>query len=36
MPFTLGPYLATKPTPFAAFTFADLANPGAFRFGAAR
>jgi hypothetical protein len=33
MPFAMGSYLATKPTPFVAFTFADLANPGAFHFG---
>ena len=33
MPFAMSAYLATKPTPFAAFTFADLANPGAFHFG---
>jgi hypothetical protein len=33
VPFAMGGYLATKPTPFAAFTFADLANPGAFHFG---
>ena len=33
MPFAMGAYLATKPTPFVAFTFADLANPGVFRFG---
>jgi C-terminal processing protease CtpA/Prc len=33
MPFAMGAYLATKPTPFVAFTFADLANPGAFHFG---
>jgi C-terminal processing protease CtpA/Prc len=31
--FAMGGYLATKPTPFAAFTYADLANPGAFHFG---
>lgn len=33
MPFAMGAYLATKPTPFVAFTSADLANPGAFHFG---
>jgi hypothetical protein len=33
MPFAMGAYLATSPTPFVAFTFADLANPGAFSFG---
>jgi Peptidase family S41 len=33
MPFAMGAYLATKPTPFVAFTFADLANPGTFHFG---
>src|ERR1700733_674191 len=33
MPFAMGAYLATKPTPFVAFTFAELANPGAFHFG---
>jgi C-terminal processing protease CtpA/Prc len=33
MPFAIGAYLATKRTPFVAFTFADLANPGAFHFG---
>jgi len=33
MPFAMGAYLATKPTPFVTFTFADLANPGAFYFG---
>jgi C-terminal processing protease CtpA/Prc len=33
MPFAMGAYLATRPTPFVAFTFADLANPGAFSFG---
>ncbi len=33
MPFAMGAYLARKPTPFVSFTFADLANPGAFRFG---
>lgn len=32
MPFAMGSYLATKPTSFVAFTFADIANPGAFRF----
>ena len=32
MPFAMGAYLATKPTPFVAFTSADLANPGAFHF----
>jgi len=32
MPFAMGAYLATKPTPFVTFTFADLANPGAFHF----
>jgi hypothetical protein len=33
MPFAMGAYFATKPTPFVAFTFADLANPGAFHYG---
>lgn len=33
MPFAMGPYFATKPTPFVAFTYLDLANPGAFSFG---
>jgi hypothetical protein len=33
MPFAMGAYLATRPTPFVTFTFADLANPGAFHFG---
>jgi len=33
MPFVMGGYLATKPTRFASFTVADVANPGAFRFG---
>jgi hypothetical protein len=33
VPFAMSAYLATKPTPFVAFTSADLANPGAFRFG---
>ena len=33
MPFVLGPYLVKTPTPFAEFTAADLANPGAFHFG---
>jgi C-terminal processing protease CtpA/Prc len=33
MPFAMGAYLATKPTPFVTFSFADLANPGAFYFG---
>lgn len=33
VPFAMGAYLATKPTPFVSFTFADLANPGAFQFG---
>lgn len=33
MPFAMGAYLAIKPTRFVAFTFADLANPGAFHFG---
>jgi hypothetical protein len=33
MPFAMGSYLATSPTPFVAFTFPDLANPGAFAFG---
>jgi hypothetical protein len=33
MPFAMGAYLATKPTPFVAFTFPELANPGAFHFG---
>ena len=32
MPFVMGAYLATRPTPFVAFSFADLANPGAFHF----
>ena len=32
MPFAMGAYLATKPTPFVAFTLLDLANPGAFHF----
>jgi hypothetical protein len=34
MPFAIGAYLATRPTRFVTFTFADLANPGAFAFGA--
>ena len=34
MPFAMGAYLATKPTPFVTFTFPDLANPGTFHFGA--
>ncbi len=34
MPFAMGAYLATKPTPFASITQADLANPGAIAFGA--
>jgi hypothetical protein len=33
MPFAMGAYLATKPTPFVAFSYADLANPGAFHYG---
>jgi hypothetical protein len=33
MPFAMGAYLATRSTPFVTFTFADLANPGAFSFG---
>ena len=33
MPFVLGPYLVKTATPFAEFTAADLANPGAFHFG---
>jgi C-terminal processing protease CtpA/Prc len=33
MPFAMGAYFATRPTPFVAFTFPDLANPGAFHFG---
>jgi C-terminal processing protease CtpA/Prc len=33
MPFAMGAYFATKPTPFVTFSFADLANPGAFYFG---
>ncbi|WP_348264125.1 S41 family peptidase [Telmatobacter sp. DSM 110680] len=33
MPFALGAYFATRPTPFAVFSHADLANPGAFQFG---
>jgi hypothetical protein len=33
MPFAMGAYLATKPTHFVTFSFADLANPGAFHFG---
>jgi hypothetical protein len=33
MPFAMGAYLATKPTPFVTFSFPDLANPGAFSFG---
>jgi hypothetical protein len=32
MPFAMGAFLASKPTSFVDFTFADLANPGAFRF----
>jgi hypothetical protein len=32
MPFAMGAYLATKPTPFVALTSADPANPGAFHF----
>jgi hypothetical protein len=34
MPFAMGQYFAVKPTPFVSFTFPDLSNPGAFRFGA--
>jgi hypothetical protein len=34
VPFAMGAYLATKPTAFVTYTFADLANPGAFHFGA--
>jgi hypothetical protein len=34
MPFAMGQYFAVKPTPFVSFTFPDLANPGAFHFGA--
>jgi len=33
MPFVLGAYFATNPTPFVSFTHADLANPGSFQFG---
>jgi hypothetical protein len=33
MPFAMGAYFATKPAQFVAFTFLDLANPGAFHFG---
>jgi C-terminal processing protease CtpA/Prc len=33
VPFALGAYFATAPTPFVSFTRADLANPGAFQFG---
>lgn len=33
MPFVLGPFLVTRPTPFATFSTADLSNPGAFQFG---
>lgn len=33
MPFAMGAYFATKPTPFVTFSIADLANPGAFYFG---
>jgi hypothetical protein len=33
MPFAMGAYLATSPTPFVAFTYADLKDPGAFSFG---
>ena len=33
MPFVMGAYLAVKPTAFVNFTFPDLANPSAFRFG---
>lgn len=33
MPFAMGAYFATKPAPFVTFSFADLANPGAFYFG---
>jgi C-terminal processing protease CtpA/Prc len=32
VPFALGAYFATRPTPFVSFTHADLANPGAFQF----
>lgn len=32
MPFAMGSMLAVKPTKFVAFTRADLANPGTFRF----
>src|SRR6185437_6927878 len=33
MPFVMGAYLASKATAFVSFTFPDLMNPGAFRFG---
>ncbi len=33
MVFALGQSLVARPTPFARFTHADLANPGAFRWG---
>lgn len=33
VPFALGAYLATTPTPYVAFTYSDLKNPGAFKFG---
>lgn len=32
MPFIMGAYLATRPTPFVTFAFPDLTNPGAFYF----
>jgi C-terminal processing protease CtpA/Prc len=35
MPFTLGPALVERPTPFAVFSLPQLENPGAFAFGAA-
>ena len=33
VPYVVGSFLVASPTPFATFTSADLANPGAFRFG---
>jgi C-terminal processing protease CtpA/Prc len=33
MPFAMGAYLATSSTPFVAFTYADLKDPGTFSFG---
>jgi hypothetical protein len=33
VPYAMGAYFATKPTPFVTFSIADLTNPGAFHFG---